>query len=139
MCGTSDTAASYASVVVDSGQGTTRIAGVDDARRLDEQRVDFPIRDRAVLDTSRYDEQLAGAEPHVAVAQLNGQLTSNDDESSWFCSGTHRAASSSTSGRSRTPTPPARQHPCTACTGRSCTERRHVAARLGVDENEGTS
>jgi len=53
-------------VVVDSGQGTTRIAGVDDARRLDEQRVDFPIRDRAVLDTSRYDEQLAGAEPHVA-------------------------------------------------------------------------
>ncbi len=46
-------------VVVDSGQGTTRIAGVDDARRLDEQRVDFPLRDRAVLDTSRYDEQLA--------------------------------------------------------------------------------
>jgi len=45
---------------VGSGQGTTRISYVDDARRLDEQRVDFPIRDRAVLDTSRYDEQLAG-------------------------------------------------------------------------------
>ncbi len=42
--------------------------------------MDFPIRDRAVLDTPRHDEQLAGAEPHVAVAQLNGQLTSNDDE-----------------------------------------------------------
>jgi len=110
-------------VVVDSGQGTTRITCVDDTRRLDEQRVDFPIRDRAVLDTSRYDEQLAGAEPHVAVAQLNGQLTSNDDESSWFCSGTHRAASSSTSGRSRTPTPPARQYPCTACTERSPVRR----------------
>jgi hypothetical protein len=67
-------------VVVGGGQGTTRVAGVHDSRRLDEQRVDFPIRGGAVLDTSRYDEQLAGAEPHVAVAQLNGQLTSNDDE-----------------------------------------------------------
>jgi len=111
-------------VVVDSGQGTTRITCVDDTRRLDEQRVDFPLRDRAVLDTARYDEQLAGAEPHVAVAQLNGQLTSNDDESSWFCSGTHRAASSSTSGRSRTPTPRWQATPlCTACTGRSPVRR----------------
>ena len=67
-------------VVVGSGQGATRIASVDDTRGLDEQCVDFPIRDRAVLDTSRYDEQLAGAEPHVAIAQLNGQITSNDDE-----------------------------------------------------------
>ena len=45
-------------VVVGGGQGTTGISGVDDARRLDEQRVDFSLRDRAVLDTARYDEQL---------------------------------------------------------------------------------
>ncbi len=62
------------------GQGTTGITGVDDSGRFDEQRVDFPVCDRAVLDTSRYDEQLAGTKPHVAVAQLNGQLTSNDEE-----------------------------------------------------------
>jgi len=67
-------------VVVGSGQSPTRVAGVDHSGRLDEQRVDFAVCDRAVLDTSRYDEQLAGPEPHVAIAQLDGQLTSNDDE-----------------------------------------------------------
>ncbi len=66
--------------VVGSGQGTTRITGVDDAGRLDEQRVDVPLRDRAVLNTARYDEQLAGTESHVAIAQLNAQLTGNDEE-----------------------------------------------------------
>ena len=46
----------------------------------------------------------------VVAGELSIQLR-DGDESSWFCSGTHRAASSSTSGRSRTPTPPARQYP----------------------------
>lgn len=40
-------------VVICSGQDTIRVAGVDDPRRLDEQCVTFPTRDRAVLDASR--------------------------------------------------------------------------------------
>jgi len=58
----------------------------------------------------------------IVAGELSIQLH-DGDESSWFCSGTHRAASSSTSGRSRTPTLPARQYPYTACTGRSPVRR----------------
>ncbi len=67
-------------VVVGSGQGPTCGAGVDDSGRLDEQCVDFAIGGRAVLDAPRYDEQLAGTEPHATVAELDGQLAVNNDE-----------------------------------------------------------
>jgi len=46
-------------VVVGSGQGTTCTAGVNDSAWLEQKRVDLDVRDRAVLDASRYGEQLA--------------------------------------------------------------------------------
>lgn len=47
-------------VVVGSSQRAPGMAGVHDPCWLDEQRVDFAFCDRAMLDTSRCDEQLSG-------------------------------------------------------------------------------
>ena len=42
------------------------IAGVDHARRLDQDNMGFALGERAVLDTAGYDEELSGPEGHVA-------------------------------------------------------------------------
>jgi hypothetical protein len=67
-------------VVVWRGALTPRISGVDHADGFDEHRVHLAISDWAVLDTSRHHEQLTWAQSHIAVAQLDGQFTVDDEE-----------------------------------------------------------
>jgi hypothetical protein len=67
-------------VVVRSSHLAAGITGVDDPCWLDEQRVDFAVCDRAVLDTLWHDEQLSRLQCHVAITQLDGQLAVDDDE-----------------------------------------------------------
>ena len=47
---------------------------------FDEDGVDLASRHRTMLDTTRHNEQLALAQRDMAVAQLDGQLSDEDEE-----------------------------------------------------------
>ena len=71
-------------------QGTAGVAGVDDADRFDEHRVNLTVRNRAVLDAARDDEQLSGAErvtaPSGSLMISVPEITRNNSSvSSWEC------------------------------------------------------
>lgn len=67
-------------VVVRRGQWTTGIPGVHHAGWLDEDRMNFAVRDRAVLDTAGDDKQLAGAQGDGAITHLNIELALDNQE-----------------------------------------------------------
>src|SRR4051794_30792984 len=56
------------------------VAGVDRLARLDQEHVCLLVRLRAVLDAARDDEELAGLEHDVAVAELDHQAAGDDEE-----------------------------------------------------------
>jgi hypothetical protein len=56
------------------------IAGVDDRARLEQKHRGFGIGLRTVLDTAGDDEELPRPEHHIAVSQLNGELSVEDQE-----------------------------------------------------------
>ena len=56
------------------------VPGVRCPHRLDQQHVDFLFGIRPVLDAARHDEELAWPELDPAIAQLNGQPSSEDEE-----------------------------------------------------------
>ena len=58
-------------VVVRRREVAARVAGVHHAGRLDQHHRHLAVGDRTVLDASRHDVQLALAQLHVAVAQLD--------------------------------------------------------------------
>jgi hypothetical protein len=62
------------------GETPTGVAGVHHAGGFDEHGVHLTVRDWAVLDTSRNDEQLARTHLDVAVLHLDGQFAGDDEE-----------------------------------------------------------
>jgi len=62
--------------VVRRSERPARVAGVSYAYRFDEQLVNFPICDGAVLHSLRNDDHLHCREDDVYVSQLNRQLVS---------------------------------------------------------------
>src|SRR5581483_2764129 len=51
------------------------IARVGRAMRFDQQQMNFLFGNRAMLDTFRHHIEIAGTKPHIAIAQLDREMT----------------------------------------------------------------
>lgn len=61
-------------------QFSTSVAGVHHPSWLKQECLDLSVRTRAVLDASRHDEELPGAEDDVSVTELDRQLSIDHQE-----------------------------------------------------------
>jgi hypothetical protein len=62
------------------GELAARVAGVDDAARLEEEQRGFGVGARTMLNPLWYDEELPRRQYHIAIPHLNGELSAEHQE-----------------------------------------------------------
>ncbi len=62
------------------GELAARVAGVDDAGRLEQEQRGFGIGARTMLDPLWYDEELPWSQHDIAIPRLDGELSAEHQE-----------------------------------------------------------